>query len=537
MAAPPPLFHDIDRAMRSGDTAQAVTLAVRGLQDGHRHPVLFNLRAYHHEEAGRLGAALADLEQARILAPHDPRILNGMGRCLTSLGRLDEALAMLDQALALEPGFVAAHYNRGFALEQQGELAAARAEYEKAVAIFPRMTDAIARLASLAARRSDWPAARTLADRALAAEPDHAVARLALVMAELAAGEAGAAEIRARAVADSPLTVPQAAASAHTFLGDALDTQGRYGEAFNAYAGANGAMRSLFAERFDRAGVESGTATVRRLAASLAETSREDWAQDAQSDTPIFVLGFPRSGTTLLGQILAGHPRIATLEERPLLKEIVEEHILPKSGLGGLAKLSDAERARYRALYLEHAKVSPGYAPGRRIVDQSAFNTLHLPAIAALFPGAEVIFALRDPRDVVLSCFRRQFAPNVYTYELLTLAGAADFYGATMAYARDARAKLPLQFHVLRNEDLVADFEGEMRRACAFLGLEWDDALAAFAGRVGARASATPSATQVARGINADSVGHWRHYQAQIAGVQEKLAPWVKAFGYDGAAP
>ena len=229
MAATPPLFHDIDRAMRAGDTGQAVTLAVRGLQQGHRHPVLFNLRAYHHEEAGRLGAALADLEAARSLAPHDARILNGIGRCLTSLGRLDEALAVLDQALALEPGFAAAHYNRGFALEQQGELAAARADYEKAVAMVPRMTDAIARLASLAARRSDWKEARTLADRALAAEPDHAVARLALVMADLAAGEAGAAEIRsARRGSVAPLTVPQAAASAHTFLGDALDAQGRY---------------------------------------------------------------------------------------------------------------------------------------------------------------------------------------------------------------------------------------------------------------------------------------------------------------------
>jgi tetratricopeptide (TPR) repeat protein len=530
MAATPPLFLEIDRVLRSGDTPRAVALALRGLDEGHRHAVLFNLRAYHHEEAGRFAAALSDLDQARILAPHDPRILNSIGRCLTSLGRLEDALGALDDALAIEPQFVAAHYNRGFVLEQQGELAAARQEYEKAVAIYAQHTDSIARLASLAARRSDWKAARSFADRALAAEPNHAVARLALVMADLAAGEVGAAEIRARAVAQSAVTVPQASASAHTFLGDALDAQGRYAEAFNAYAGANGAMRILFADRFERA--ESGTATVRRLAQGLSETIAGDWAQDTQSDAPVFVLGFPRTGTTLLGQILASHPRLATLEERPLLKEIVEEHILPRGALPGLAKLSAAERLRYRALYQRHAEISPGYAQGRIIVDQSAFNTLHLPAIAALFPGAKVIFALRDPRDVVLSCFRRQFVPNVYTYELLSLPGAADFYDATMDYAQDARAKLPLQFHSLRNEDLVEDFEGEMRRLCAFLELEWDEGLAAFASRAGARASATPSATQVAKGINADSVGQWRHYESQMRGVQEKLAPWVVKFGY-----
>jgi tetratricopeptide (TPR) repeat protein len=529
------LFHEIDRAMRGGDTPRAVALACAGLAQGHRHAVLFNLRAYQHEEAGRLGEALADLEAARILAPADPRILNGIGRCLTSLGRLDEALGVLDQALAMEPGFVAAHHNRGFVLESQGELAAARQSYEAALKIFPQHTDSIARLASLAARRSDWGLARELATLALTAEPDHAVARLSLVMADLAAGEAGAAEIRARAVADSPVTVPQAAASAHTFLGDALDAQGRYAAAFEAYAGANNAMTLLFAERFARPGLESGTALVRRLTDELAQTTQWDWAKPAQGDAPVFVLGFPRSGTTLLGQILAGHPRLATLEERPLLKEMVEAHILKAGGVARLAGLDDAERTRYRALYLDHAQASPGYLAGRIIVDQSAFNTLHLPAIAALFPGAKIVFAGRDPRDVVLSCFRRQFAPNVYTYELLQLDGAAAFYDATMVYGEAARDKLPLDFHTLRNEDLVADFDGTMRGLCAFLGLEWDEGLAKFASRVGARASATPSATQVARGINADSIGAWRHYEKQMQPVLPRLAPWVAHFGYDAA--
>ena len=188
---------------------------------------------------------------------------------------------------------------------------------------------------------------------------------------------------------------------------------------------------------------------------------------------------------------------------------------------------------RYRTLYWRNVAREAGEAPaGRVVVDQTPLNTIHLPLIARLFPGAIIVFALRDPRDVVLSCFRRLFALNRYVYEFLSLSRTAQFYDATMQIAELAREKLPLNFHHLRNEDLVADFETRTRALCAAIGLDWDPAMAGFAGDSRARAVATPSATQIARGISAEGIGKWRHYEKEMAKVLPPLQPWVRRFGY-----
>jgi hypothetical protein len=157
---------------------------------------------------------------------------------------------------------------------------------------------------------------------------------------------------------------------------------------------------------------------------------------------------------------------------------------------------------------------------------------LHLALIARLFPGAAIVFALRDPRDVVLSCFRRLFVVNPYTFEFLALDRTARFYDATMRHALLAREKLPLRFHDLRNEDLVADFDGRVRALCDFLEAEFDPAMARFAERSKSRGVATPSAIQIARGLSSDGIGQWRRYEAELEAVLPLLAPWVRHFGY-----
>jgi hypothetical protein len=244
--------------------------------------------------------------------------------------------------------------------------------------------------------------------------------------------------------------------------------------------------------------------------------------------TPAFLLGFPRSGTTLLGQILDAHPKVRVLEEQPLLRAVVEERLLPEGGVARLAALSQSEREHYRAMFWSKA----GGIGDHLLVDQGPFNTLYLPAIAALFPGAHVIFALRDPRDVVLSCFRQTFVMHRFTFELLSLERAAAFYSWTMHLAEAARARLPLNFHDIRNEDLVGNFEGTVRGLCDALGIAWDPAMMEFAASAQKRAIATPSAVQVARGISGEGIGRWRRYEKQLAPVLPVVEPWVERFGY-----
>jgi hypothetical protein len=159
-------------------------------------------------------------------------------------------------------------------------------------------------------------------------------------------------------------------------------------------------------------------------------------------------------------------------------------------------------------------------------------NTLKLPLIARLFPRAKILFARRDPRDVVLSCFRRRFKMNPAMYELLTLPGAARFYDAVMSFAEQVRPLLGLDWRVVRYESLVADLAQEMRETCTFLGLEWAADMGDFGTRVQTREHATPSTAQLVGGMDGSRMDTWRNYVEPLRPILPVLEPWVQKFGY-----
>jgi hypothetical protein len=169
---------------------------------------------------------------------------------------------------------------------------------------------------------------------------------------------------------------------------------------------------------------------------------------------------------------------------------------------------------------------------GRVFIDKQPGGAVHLPLIRRLFPRAKIVFAARDPRDVVLSCLRRSFQVNALTYEFTTLAGAAACYDAFMQLREAGRERLGLAWFDLPHEDLVADFEGRMRDLCTFLDLDWSPALAEFAETAKTRQVRTPSASQVRAGLTDTGVGRWRDYADAMKPVLDKLAPWVERFGY-----
>jgi hypothetical protein len=151
-----------------------------------------------------------------------------------------------------------------------------------------------------------------------------------------------------------------------------------------------------------------------------------------------------------------------------------------------------------------------------------------------MFPDARIIFALRDPRDVILSCYRRHFVINTTMFEFLTLDDAVDLYGAVMRLGNAAHAKLPLAFYDHRYEDLVADLNGSLARLCEFIDLPWNEAMADFHRAETGLDVRSPSALQIRRPLNPDSVGAWRRYRTQLTPVLPLLRPWAEQFGYPG---
>jgi hypothetical protein len=319
-------------------------------------------------------------------------------------------------------------------------------------------------------------------------------------------------------------------------LGDVLDAGGRYSEALAAYNACNEALQRIHS-RF--ASGTSLTTYTRQLTATMVNAADRYGTAHPQAvqpgadvSGPVFLIGFPRSGTTLLEVVLDGHPRVASLDEHELLTEGVQRFMSEPRDLGALEQASEEELRPLRKAYWDRVGEGEVEVSGKVFVDKYPMNTLKLPLIARLFPNAKILFACRDPREVVLACFRRRFTMNAATYELLTVQGAAALYDGVMCFAELMRPAFGARWHVVRYESLVADFARQMRGICEFLGLEWMEGMDDFAGRVRERERSTPSTAQLARGLDRSRTVHWPHYSSALEPVLPILDKWVDRFEY-----
>ena len=323
-----------------------------------------------------------------------------------------------------------------------------------------------------------------------------------------------------------------------SLAGDACDALGRGKDAFAAYSASKALLHAFYRNVYEASGSESALARAERLIAYFEKADPAQWrAQDNEYSSPaqthVFLVGFPRSGTTLLESVLDSHPDIRAMDERDCLTAAIEEFIVPADGLAKLVRSTTQILAPYRDAYWRRA-AEEGFAPDRKLfVDKLPLNSVLLPLVAKLFPRAKVVFALRDPRDVVLSCFRRRFGMTQQMYEFTSLEGAARYYDAVMRLCALYRGKLGLATFDLRYENLVSDFSGTVGALCGFLGIAPDDAMADFAAQARTRTVDTPSNAQVARGLFRQGIGQWRAYGENLKPVQPLLQPWAARYGYE----
>ena len=524
----------VTQALRDRDLAKAKALSNDALLRRIEHPLFLNLRALAHEEAGRFEQALADLRRAHVLSPKDFAILNACGLCLARMDRIEEAVRCYDQALTLNPDFEPGWFNRGWALERLGEVAQAAEAYLKTVALNPRHVLAWATLAHLAARRGDVSATGDYANRALELQPGHPTAILALADVELSDPESAEQRLRTLLARGDIGEFDRAVGLGQ--LGDSLNAQGRAAEAFEAYAAGNDLFLKDARPRFEAPGQPTVAAAVAWMVPWAKAQKPKIAPGVAPALTPasrhVFLMGFPRSGTTLIESMLIAHPEVVSLEERNTLQAGVRTWLTDPVALSRLMAARESELQPYRDDYWACVKAFGANPEGKIFIDKNPFNSLKLPLIQRLFPDAKVVFSIRDPRDVVLSCFRRRFNLNPSTYELLDLRRTAALYDGMMSFAEAFRAAFEFIEYPLVYEKLVEDFAGEAKAVCAFIGADWREELSNFAGRAKRGDVASASSAQIARGLYADGAGQWRRYRDQLAPVLPLLAPWVERFGY-----
>ncbi|WP_353205150.1 sulfotransferase [Sphingomonas sp.] len=526
----------IEQALAAGDVARAAMLAERALAAGRVDPLVLNLAAWRREEAGEFGGAHALLQRALVISPGDVAVLGSIGAVLRKQGHLDEALRVLDGVVAVEPRHAAAWLERGYVLDAQRADAAATASYDRALALDPTLSPALGKLSDGAARRGEAENARAYAERALALNPHEPSAIFALAVLAVEARDGAAAEALLRPLLETRLA-PEDRTRSLTLLGDALDRLDRPAEAFDSYCAAQASFRDTFRDSLEpgpdrpshRAFIEAIRAQV-VATGPVAVLPPDDDPVPGAAATHVFLLGYPRSGTTLIENVLASAPDVVALEERDTLAD-VDEALLSNDGtMPPLDSLDPALLSRLRAAYWARVAALGGPVAGKVLVDMNPYNGIKLPILARLFPNARFVVMRRDPRDVILSCYRVNFTPGAGAWAFSDLKEAARHYDALMRLIDDARALLPIACHDVRYDRLVCDFEPTVRALAAFIGIAWTDDFARFASTAQSRGVRTASATQVRRGLY-NGGGQWQRYAAQLAPVLPILAPWVDRFG------
>jgi hypothetical protein len=264
------------------------------------------------------------------------------------------------------------------------------------------------------------------------------------------------------------------------------------------------------------------------------------WNRDAEPDAGqrlALLTGFPRTGTTLLEQVLAAHPDIVETEERDIFgTEVFPILATGRPGDAPINQILDelsAQQARdARQLYLQLIEAVLGEPIESRLhLDKNPAMTLMVPPMRRIFPELKLVIALRDPRDVVLSCFLRYLPVNPVSVCFLTLERTAERFALDM----DAWLKIREMTHdwiEVRYEDVITDLRGQTQRTLAALDVPWNESILEYRQRNERKHVRSPSYDEVSRPIFTSSVGRWQNYERQLAPVLDRLAPLIAAFGY-----
>lgn len=413
----------------------------------------------------------------------------------------------------------------------RGDSAAGIAAYRRVLELAPRDVDANAQLAHAFERRHDLAAARTHAEAALAVDPRANIARVALARVHAREGDYGGAERAALPITQDERASTNDRAVAWGAIGDARDLAGDARGAFAAFSEANRLYLRQHVNLRDDAGQLFHPAGVLSMARFVSQTDVSSWRRPNifARRAPVFLVGFPRSGTTLLDQILTSHSRIVCLDEKEHLSLALGAVFGDAAKLAAMGSLSDGEIETVRDAYWRNV----GGEAADVVIDKLPLNIVILPLIKAVFPDSKIIIALRDPRDVVLSCYQHRFRMNVAMAQFLELDRAAAYYDVVMGLLGLCVERLRMDMHQVRYEDVVGDLEREARAITDFLGLDFEPAMLDFHKTALGREISTPSARQVTKPLYRRSIGRWRRYAEDLAPVLPLLHAWAARFGYE----
>ena len=508
----------------------------------------------------RLAVAERLLKTHIASAPSDVAAIRMLGEVAARLGRSEDAETLLARCVALAPSFVAARHNYATVLHRQGKSGEALAQIDYLLHHDPASPTYLNLRAAILARIGDFDSALPLFEAVLAQYPDHAKIWMSYGHALKTAGRVddsiGAyrrslaiapgfgevywslANLKTFRFAQADIDAMQAALRRddlaaedryhlHYALGKAHEDAASYAESFRHYD--EGARLRRLDFRYD---ADAKTAAMRRTKAFFSADVFEARAgMGASAADPIFIVGLPRAGSTLIEQILSSHSSVEGTMELPDIGAIVRKIGEPKGRAQtskypeALAEMSAADLSALGESYLESTRVQ------RRtdrpfFIDKMPNNFQHVGLIQLILPNAKIIDARRHPMGNCFSAFKQHFARGQhFSYSLEDLGRYYADYVELMAHFD---AVLPGRVHRVIYERMVENTEAEVRRLLDYCGLPFEENCLRF--HQNDRAVRTPSSEQVRQPIFADAIAHWRHYEPWLGPLRKALGPALDAY-------
>jgi tetratricopeptide (TPR) repeat protein len=511
-----------------------------------------------------------------------PAVIPGLGvdvpelqraRALWSLNRLDEALHLFEEAVRKYPQNLVALVDASRALGARFEISRAEALldrlmkvggqnpeilhlagqsyrmifrperamecFERVLRLTRRIPDAFLELAILYERRHRLSEAFELVENCVRSAPDYLEAHLfkARLLRRLKDG-AGAEELF-RSLAANEQAAPELRSQAWAELAQMHDRREEYEAAMQAMLRSKEFLQAKEGAIFTHAGAVMGhlVSLVENLTPAHFARWRAQAAELPQKNVAVLT-GFPRSGTTLLEQVLDSHSGLVSSDEREAFARDIFPALwqTPATPLPTPAALDAAPTERLQALrqrYLSYLEAAFNQPIGSRVhLDKNPTLTVVLAGFLRLFPETRCLIALRDPRDVIVSCFMQYLPLNANSVHFLTLERAARRYANDLNLWLTLREKITSSWLQVRYEDTVGSLERETRRVLEFLGLPWEGQVLTYRDRLKEKAVASPTYEAVSQPLYTRAIGRWRHYEKHLETSLPHLEPVMQKLGY-----
>jgi tetratricopeptide (TPR) repeat protein len=494
---------------------------------------LFNLGIVRLARAKNVEALIVFQQLLRFNPNHVEALINA-GICEHIARNIPEAKLHYQQAIALDPKSALALHQLANLFADELDTESAIDYFRKSLAVDPRASDVWAELIELHERSNQLNDAQMLLNQAGQNLPNNP--NLAYVSAKLARRNNQIEQsVSSFKKIDVRQLHPRFLQAYYFEFAATLDRAGEYGLAFQNFEKGNQlASQTIRAKQTDFSALDRHMDAVEEWLNSGARIGEFHKDEDLGEDL-CFLLGFPRSGTTLLDVMLDGHPQTQTLEERATFEHIAFNIDKNYGGYPfGISTINASQRAHLRKQYrniLEKEGIKPN--PSGIIIDKMPIRTIDVACIHRLFPRAKFLFSVRHPCDVILSNFMQNFSANEAFVHFNTIAESARIYERVMRIWKTSSQLMPIPFHIVRYESLVTHTERTLQETCRFLGLPWIESINSHQQTLKDRERIkTNSYHQVAEPVYARAVNRWQHYRQQFEPHLAKLKPYADYFSY-----